>query len=258
MKHTKNQGELAPSRSRLGLTIPDVLIDLNSELEFARKQGRRDHLIQLDSEGWCPELRVYWQTTQERVALISEELRDRIALVDEKIAKCHHELRDLERTRLKEEDPLLTGDSIDIRASRRREHARQAAVDRIRELKIEIATQVSNRRHLHEQARDTVRQLTSAFLALAAAYRRGQEEGPLLSRLLKWFGLGRRRAENNAPAEPNIDIDFQWFTSDIPFMDQFIDTEAQGSQIITWAYRAFLDPGSRDDSHPVGALLTGE
>lgn len=258
MRNTKKQGQAEPRRSRLGLPIPDVLIDLDSAIGLARTWGRRDHLVPIDSQGLSPALRLYWETIQERSALISEELRDRIALVDAQITQRIHELEDLERTLPPEETPSNGGGSINIRASRRREHSRKATVERIRELKKEIAALTSDRRHIHEQARDTIRQLMSAFFALAASYRVGRDEGPFWSRLFRWFGLGRRRRVDEGPAEPEVTIDFPWFASDIPFMDQFIDARADDAQVITWAYRAFLDPDSRDDSHPVGALLTGE
>lgn len=238
------QGDVPQIRSELNNPMPSILIALDTSLKKARARGRRDFRVHVNEDGTCPAIVAFRETIHERVMLISEDLRDQVAAVDRRIAAALQELVSIE-VDLDEAAESPSSDPHEIRAQRRRADAAKAKSDRATALKMEIATKLSDRRHIHAQARDSAEQLSAAFQAMAASYRQGQEEGP-------WWFWWRARRHIDAQF-PTMALSVAWLEEDIPLMDQVVDPTA--SKVITWAYRTFLPPADRRDSHPVASLL---
>lgn len=245
------------SRTGLGMSSIGAHVGVSGDLRDAERQGRQDYALTPDPDGRTPWIHGQEQAFREGQAVLSEELHDRVALLDAQIASDSDLLR-REGEGASALSPVPDqGYASSIEAYRARQSARAAkAAGEQRRAQVEAArdrlhANVQMRRHLHEQGREMLRQAAALANNRVAHYCLGRERGPWW----RFWGAG-----TSAPTRPRpIAPDAPWFVDDLPVMRSTLGP-AQDPRL-EWTWEDFRDP-ERDgtlerDGAAQGAWLGG-
>lgn len=243
-------------KSALGLAVPPTLIAFETNTRKAERQGRKDHrIIPNPDDGFTPWTSSQHESVREKTHLISEELRDSCAKLDATIAASLQRFVQVEGTEI--QPPATTAENAGELAKVRgkiagRQHNASVATRQrdLISLREQVASAVTQRRHLHEQAQDAVNQLSAAFGSLAASHRRGQLHGPLWRFWVR--GRGFHRDVRTAPLPFFSASALPWYEHDLPFMDTNVSADLE--RFLSWNYRdfnlAFIPGEQNDDGAP--------
>ena len=171
------------SRTGLGMSSIGAHVGVSGDLRDAERQGRQDYALTPDPDGRTPWIHGQEQAFREGQAVLSEELHDRVALLDAQIASDSDLLR-REGEGASALSPVPDqGYASSIEAYRARQLARAAkAAGEQRRAQVEAArdrlhTNVQMRRHLHEQGREMLRQAAALANNRVAHYCLGRGSG---------------------------------------------------------------------------------
>lgn len=239
--NTNNSGARSPIKSALGLPVPPTIVAFETNARKAERQGRKDHRIipNLD-DGLTPWTASLHESVREKTHLISEELHDSCAKLDAAVAAAIQRFARLDGTEIQAPSAIVDNASELAKVRGKiagRQHSASVA-NRQRDLislREQVASTVTERRHLHEQARDAVNQLSAAFGSVAASHRRGQLHGPLWRFWVR--GRGFHRDVHTAPLPTFRPTALPWYEHDLPFMDTNVSAHIDG--FLEWDYRDF-------------------